>query len=171
LDDYFRGYDAPSAPAPAAPPRQASAPPSPAPAPKPRSSASSGGGLQTAAVAALKDDGQDFMASTIQHAKVDEDGDAVVLHVTAEDRTTLEFEWKTVEDAFRKAAGRNVRVTLGSDLAETEVVRNVASDDADEASPTENEAAQRALGDPDVQAFQQLFPGQVREVRNLREFS
>jgi len=167
LDDYLGGYDAPRAPkAPAAP-----APPAVPPQPRASAPVSDGGNLQAAAVAALKEGGHDFVASTVQHAKLDEDGDAIVLHVTAEDRTTLEFEWKTVEDAVRKAAGRPVRVMLGSDLAETEVVRNVADETPDAASAAENEATQRALEDPEVKVFQQLFPGQVREVRNLREFS
>ena len=127
--------------------------------------------LQAKVVAILRAGARDFIASTLQHAKLEESEDSVVLHVTAEDRTTLEFDWKTVEEAVRKASGRGMRVILGSDLAELEAVRNVASPSPEEPSPAENEAAQRALDDPDVKTFQQLFPGQVREVRNLREYS
>jgi hypothetical protein len=32
-----------------------------------------------------------------------------------------------------------------------------------------SEAAERALSHPEVQRFQELFPGQVRTVRNLKE--
>jgi DNA polymerase-3 subunit gamma/tau len=164
LDDYLNGHDAPPAKAPP--------PPTPPPAPKPRPSAAPAtGDLQARAVAALREGAHDFLASTVQHCVLEESDNEVVVRVTAEDRTTLEFDWKPVEEALRKAAGRPVRVILGSDLAETEVVRNVAAAPADEPSPAENEAAQRALEDPDVKTFQQLFPGQVREVRNLREFS
>ena len=165
LDEYLNGHEpAPQAAAAAPPPPPA--PPKPKPAPAPNAA-----GLQAAAVAVLMECGHDFIATTIRQARIEESDDAVVVQVTAEDRTTLEFEWKTVADAVQQAAGRPVRVTLGSDLAETEVVRNVADAAADEPSPVENEASQRALEDPDVKAFQQLFPGQVREVRNLREYS
>jgi DNA polymerase-3 subunit gamma/tau len=163
LDEYLNGHEAP--------PVRASPSPEPPPKPRPVAPPASSGDLQGRAVAALREGAHDFIASTVQHAKIEESGGEVVLHVTAEDRTTLEFDWKTVEEAVRAAAGRPVRVKLGSDLAETEVVRNVSSDAADEPSPVENEASQRALEDPDVKTFQQLFPGQVREVRNLREFS
>jgi DNA polymerase-3 subunit gamma/tau len=160
LDDYLNGFDSP--------PSAKVAPPPPPPAP---ARTSSGGNLQAKTVAVLREGAHDFIASTIQHARLEESESEIVLHVTAEDRTTLEFEWKTVEDAVRQAAGRGVRVILGSDLSETEVAHNVPSEPADEPSPVENEATERALRDPDVKTFQQLFPGQVREVRNLREFS
>ncbi|MEZ5396740.1 MAG: hypothetical protein R2724_28675 [Bryobacterales bacterium] len=151
------------------------APPRPAPAPAAQARACPCGGfdsdLRAKAVALLRDAGNDFIASTLQHTSVEESGDAVVVRATAEDRTTLEFDWQSAEQALQKAAGRKVRVTLGPNLAETERVENVPEESAEDGSPVADQTTQRALEDPDVQTFQQLFPGQVREVRNLREFS
>lgn len=83
----------------------------------------------------------------------------------------VELEWGAVEAAV-KASRLASRVTLGDDLsqAETAQARPVATAE-EETSPLETETAKRALADPDIQAFRDLFPGQVREVRNLKDYA
>ncbi len=112
------------------------------------------------------------MADTLGHCALDEADGAVAVRASPVDRTTLELSWAAVETAIKQAAGGGVRVTMGAELAASETPAPASNGAArDEPSPAETEAAERALADPDVQAFQQRFPGQVREVRNLRDFS
>ena len=49
--------------------------------------------------------------------------------------------------------------------------RGEASTDAAESTTGHNDARARALADPEVRKFHELFGGQVREVRNLKEYS
>jgi microsomal dipeptidase-like Zn-dependent dipeptidase len=88
------------------------------------------------------------------------------------DRTTIELCWSSIEAAANKAGIAPIR--LGEDFAETSAAAALAkaneSAAASDNSEVESEAAKRALADPDVQAFQERFPGQIREIRNLREY-
>jgi hypothetical protein len=67
--------------------------------------------------------------------------------------------------AVKRVIGRPIRITIK--LGETARVAEPVKPDA---APLKSEAAERALEHPEVQKFQELFPGsQVRAVRNLRE--
>ena len=88
------------------------------------------------------------------------------------DRTTIELCWSSIEAAAKKAGIGTIK--LGDDSTEgSAAAASPASAPAAANEPTEaeSEAAKRALADPDVQAFQERFPGQIREIRNLREYS
>ncbi len=102
---------------------------------------------------------------------MEESGGSIVVRVPAHERTMVELEWAAVEAAV-KASKLGSRVTLGDDLSQAEKARSrpVASVEED-VSPLETETAKRALADPDIQAFRDLFPGQVREVRNLKDYA
>jgi len=158
-------------PEPAAAPKQsepAPPPPTPPPAPAPAPVANESKGPQEALVAALNEAGEDWAASAIEHSVVSLNNGVLLVRATPADRTTLEFAMA----ALQAAAGPGTRVTLGDNLAETEQVKNVPapSQSAAESGPDEgSEVAKRALADPAVQAFQERFPGQVREIRNLRD--
>jgi hypothetical protein len=124
-------------------------------------------------VEALRDVGEDFAADAVQHAAVEESGAGGVVRPSPMDRTTIELCWSSIEAAAKKAGIAPIR--LGEDSAESSPVaalptanENAAANDNPE---VESEAAKRALADPDVQAFQERFPGQIREIRNLREYS
>ena len=143
-------------------------PPKPAPEPPGASSSKSSDGPQAALAAALNKAGEDWAASAIEHSQVSLENGKLIVRATPADRTTLEFAMSALE----AAAGPGTRVTLGDDLAETEQVKSVPapSQAAAESGPdTGTEVAKRALADPAVQAFQERFPGQVREIRNLRD--
>lgn len=74
---------------------------------------------------------------------------------------------KDIDKALEKVFGRPVRakITINEDAAPA------APPPAREQGPAgSDEAMRRALAHPDVQRFQELFPGsQVREVRDLKE--
>ncbi len=94
-------------------------------------------------LAAMLDAGEEFAAEAVQHALVEEAG----------------------------ASGIGP-IKLGDSLADSEAPAQAASQQSSEdSSPMDSEAAKRALADPDIQAFQERLPGQIREVRNLREYS
>jgi len=70
------------------------------------------------------------------------------------------------EAAVRSVVGKPMRITIkvGETTRAAEAPLRAA------APAVQNEAAERALGHPEVQRFQELFPdSQVRAVRNLRE--
>jgi len=172
-----------SAPPAAAEPTRISAPkppPSPAPAaqepsPPPKAAeAPQASAARERLMEALREAGEDFVADTIGHCSVEQNGASIVVRAAAADRTTLELSWQSVEKAA-SAMESGGRAKLGDDLAAAEIVKPSVSassgDSGEELSPLETEAGKRAMADPDVQAFQQLFPGQVRDVRNLRDFS
>lgn len=168
-----RASEPPSVQAPPAP--KASAPERPQPmesAPPAEPAPPADSPLKDRAVAALRDVGEDFMAEALAHCALKELDGVVEVEATSEDRTTLEFGWAAIEKAVRQAFGKSVRVRMGAELAAAETAAAApASAPTEEVSPLETEVAKRALADPDVQAFQQLFPGQVREVRNLRDLT
>jgi len=159
---------APSAPSRSAPDISAQAPaPAPKAAEKPQASA-----VRERLIEALREAGDEFMADTLAHCSVEQQGANIIVRAATEDRTTLELSWHSVEKAAA-AMESGARAKLGEDLAAAEVVRPAAAsggEAGEEVSPLETEAGKRAMADPDVQAFQQLFPGQVRDVRNLRDF-
>jgi len=89
----------------------------------------------------------------------------------------------TVQEAVRSVLAGNARVTLGIDLGSAEYSSHAALNAAavsearrlgaggGESPPGPADAVQRALADPEVQRIQELFSGQIREVRNLRGYT
>ncbi len=68
------------------------------------------------------------------------------------------------EAAVIKTLGRSVRITIK--IGETAAVPMAAKPSA----PAANEATERAMENPEVRRFQEMFPdSQVRTVRNLRD--
>lgn len=162
-------------PTPPPPPVEVSAAPKPEPAPKasePTEDPSKvvEGSPKERLLAAMLDAGEDFAAEAVRHSLVEESGAGIVLRPSAIDRTTIELTMSGIETSA-KACGLGA-VTIGEDLAESEApVQTSSKPEGDDSSPMESEAAKRALADPDIQAFQKSLPGQIREIRNLREYS
>jgi len=148
-----------------------SRPPVEEPPPSPVQTRPQTSGLRDRLIAALNDAGQDFCAGALAQAVVEQAGSSVLVRVPAHERTMVEIEWSAVEAAV-KASGLGARATLGDDLSQAETAQErPAASAEEEASPLETETAKRALADPDIQAFRNLFPGQVREVRSLKDYA
>ena len=109
--------------------------------------------------AALMAQGMQFSADTMEHSE------AIV--IAGELRITipqgLMLDAKDVQKAIQHLGERITKVTIreGTPTANAPV---------EKAEPAADDVSQRALGHPEVQRFQELFPGaQVRTVRNLKE--
>jgi hypothetical protein len=84
---------------------------------------------------------------------------------TASKAYSLAFKDAALKAAVEKIAGRPLRISY----VPIESAAGAPEGAPQPASPGD-EATQRALGNPEVRRFQELFPGsQVRTVRNLKE--
>jgi len=147
---------------------QSGSPPSSAPAPR-----TPGAGRQTAGQARasglkqrllshLQESGQTMLADAVEHSEVKESPSELTF--TGPREFGLSFKDAEMRAAVQKVAGRMMKVTF----IPTE--SNGGSAKSPAALSTDDEAARRALGNPEVQRFQETFPdSQVRTVRNLKE--
>ena len=89
------------------------------------------------------------------------------LAVTAPKSYSLYFKDKAFEQAVREVFGRPLRLklTLGDSAAPQPTLAAARPAQSSE----EDEAAARALADPEVQRFREVLGGEVRRVRNLKE--
>jgi hypothetical protein len=136
------------------------------------------GDLRTQLMRVLIDAGDEHLADAIEHGAVEQTEKQIEIRTLADYRTSLEMDMDTLTQSLRQIAGRDVRVTLGSNLQEGELDPSVAPAGARKPAErsgtngeTPGEAAGRALADPEVQKYQKLFEGQVREIRDLRGYS
>jgi DNA polymerase III subunit gamma/tau len=149
-----------SSPAPKAPP-----PPPPPPPPAPVS----GGTSRSRLRAALLEAKQANLADALEHSEMVESASELVF--TTPKMYQLYLKDPAFDAAVKRVLGRPVRITikLGDPTRAAESAVSPAPA-APAAAPLKSEAAERALEHPEVQKFQELFPGsQVRAVRNLRE--
>ena len=112
---------------------------------------------------ALIELGLPFTADGVEHSEVlEQNGE---LQFVTPKEFSLSMSPADLQKAAQHAAGKpmRVKVTIGAPRVSAPV-GNAAP------PPTEDEVTKRALGHPDVQKFQELFPdAQVRAVRNLKE--
>src|SRR5215467_3392553 len=100
------------------------------------------------------------LADAIEHSLVTESANEVVF--TIPKMYQIYLKGPEFEAAVKQAAGRAVKITVK--------VGEVEPQPAPAAPPPQDEITARALAHPEVQKFQELFPGsQVRKVRDLRE--
>ncbi len=141
------------------------------------------GDLKSRVLIALHRGDHEHLADAVEHGLLSETDHDVEVRSAADYRTTLEFELAILNDAVSGILGRKVRVRLGDDLGETEVSAIVSrspdtaaagerpAPESGAPAPNGSELMERVLADPKVQKIQQLFEGQIREVRNLRGYS
>jgi len=108
--------------------------------------------------------GMEHSADAIQHSDVRIDGSELVIR--APKSMALLLKDAAVQRVAAQAAGKPVRVRL--DVADE--AGAVTNQSVQKAIPPESDLRKRALSDPGVKRFQELFPeAQVRTVRNLNE--
>jgi DNA polymerase-3 subunit gamma/tau len=151
----------PSTPPPtrsASPPTANSQPPTPASAPVTASAPS--GPWRDRLHAALLEAGMQFTADGVEHSQVTE-SNGELQFVTPEE-FGLAMNEKDILKVVQKIAGRPMRIKIA-----------LGKPDAVAATPLEkkkDDVTERALADPEVRRFQELFPdAQVRAVRNLKQ--
>jgi len=105
---------------------------------------------------------QVHIADAIEHSEIVESPNE--LTVTTPKMYAMYLKQAGFEAATLKVLGRAVRITIKIGEPSAAPVASVA------AGPQADEAAKRALANPEVQRFQEMFPdSQVRTVRNLRD--
>ncbi len=142
--------------------RKTSTPPPPQPAPKPSAAPlPASGPLKDRLHAWLVEQTLTFEADAVEHAEVADT--TVELVFTAPREFSMALRSKEMQKAVAAVLGRPKKVRVEVGEGNTEAVQIAVKQD-------EDAAKQRATEDPDVQRFQQLFPGsQIRNVRNLKE--
>jgi DNA polymerase-3 subunit gamma/tau len=136
--------------------------------------------LRARLTAALQAQGDEPLADAIEHGRLEASDGALLIRTLADYRAVLDLSLRVVAETASRILGRPTRVTLGDNLDATEAPSRAAEEAladpkrppaSTSAPPGESEAAQRALADPEIQKIQQLFAGQIREVRNLRGYA
>jgi DNA polymerase-3 subunit gamma/tau len=155
----------PSAPVPGATPRPAAqrlAPPAAVPPPAPSETPSSGD-LKARLLHTLNAKALTFIADAVEHSNLVERPGEVEFITSKEFGMAAKSKdmQKEVEALLKRPTRIKVTFTEGAPVvAEASVDRRV----------NEDEATRRALDNPEVQRFRELFPGsEVRAVRNLKE--
>ena len=155
---------------PAPPSGPPSAPPSvPKVSAKPPAEMASGGSFRSRLHEALTESKLANLADALEHSEVAETAAEVIF--TTPKMYQMFLKDAAFEAAVKRVAGRPVRITIKVG----EPARSPAPTEKSAAKPDASNnqlgaAAERALEHPEVQKFQELFPGsQVRAVRNLRE--
>jgi DNA polymerase-3 subunit gamma/tau len=171
----------PVTPTPAAPPRQTAAPRSgPSPFELDRAKKTSSPPAESAAAtkapvapsdwrqrlhAALMELGMAFTADAVEASQVAEVNNE--LRITTTKAYSLALRPQDLDKAIRQVAGRpmTVKVIVGEAAPAAPIATAQA---ADPAAPP-GEVADRALENPEVKRFREVFGGEVRAVRNLKE--
>jgi DNA polymerase-3 subunit gamma/tau len=103
------------------------------------------------------------LADAVEHATITAAGGA--LNISAPKSYGLYFRDPAFDEAVREVFGRSLQVKFTAGEAPTAAPEKPIS-----AAPAqEDEATGRALSNPEVQRFREVFGGEVRKVRNLKE--
>ena len=99
------------------------------------------------------------LADAVEHSRITVAGGD--LEVVTPKSYALYFKDRNFDDAVREVFGKPLRLKL-------------TAGDAEEPAPpparnTDDEATSRALAHPEVQRFREVFGGEIRKVRNLKE--
>jgi len=117
--------------------------------------------------AALTELKMPFTADAIENARVTEAGSELQIVTTKGYSMALRIE--DLNKAVKHISDRPMRVKVFIGEAGAETVTPIAPAPAKGPSVAEEEAAARALANPEVQRFREVFGGEIRKVRNLKE--
>ncbi|HXM41102.1 MAG TPA: DNA polymerase III subunit gamma/tau [Bryobacteraceae bacterium] len=114
--------------------------------------------------ASLMELGMEFTADAIEHSEVVEANGE--LRFTTPREFSIAMKEADINQAVRQIIGKplKIKVTIGEVAAQNQ--DKVA---AAPATQQEDDVSRRALANPEVQSFRDLFGGEVRTVRNLKE--
>jgi DNA polymerase-3 subunit gamma/tau len=136
------------------------------PAPQIQASAPApAGDLRQRLYIALMELGMPFTADAIENARVVENGGELQIFTTKGD--SLALKPADLDKAMQRLGGRPLRprVIIGEEGAAKPASAPLQA----VSSAAEDEATARALANPEVQRFQEIFGGEIRKVRNLKE--
>jgi DNA polymerase III subunit gamma/tau len=110
----------------------------------------------------LTEQGHSHLADAVENARFELSG--AELKVTTPKSYALYFRDRGFEAAVREVFGRALRVAVTAGEAPAN-----ATPLAHGNSAAEDQASERALANPEVQRFREVFGGEIRKVRNLKE--
>ena len=110
----------------------------------------------------LHEKGLTHLADAVENARIVISG--ADLNVTAPKSYALYFNDRAMADAAGEVFGRPLRVKFAADDA-----GEPAAPLTPAAGSGEDKVTARALANPEVQRFREVFGGEVRKVRNLKE--
>jgi DNA polymerase-3 subunit gamma/tau len=121
-----------------------------------------GGDLRSRLHAALIESKQLHIADAVEHSEISELPNELV--VTTSKMYSMYLKQAGFEAALLKIVGRPLRLTIKIGEGVAQALPPAHS------SPVQDDTAKRALENPEVRRFQEMFPdSEVRTVRNLRE--
>jgi DNA polymerase III subunit gamma/tau len=117
--------------------------------------------------AALMELGMPFTADAIENASVTESGGE--LQIVTSKAYSFALRPEDLNKAIRHISSRPIRLKILIGEAGSDTAKPIAAPAAKAPSAAEDQAATRALSNPEVQRFREVFGGEVRKVRNLKE--
>jgi len=119
--------------------------------------------------ACLTANGHPHLADAVENAAIAVAG--ADLQIVAPKSYALYFNDRNFADAVREVFGRplRVRITAGEVPAVAPSSAGQAPAAPQASAPGDDEVTGRALSNPEVQRFREVFGGEVRRVRNLKE--
>ena len=119
-------------------------------------------------LAYLRESNVTMVADAVEESQLRESPSA--WQFTASKAYALAFKDAALKAAVEKVAGRPMRISYIPSEGNAADPASTTAAPAAKTAGIEDEATQRALENPEVQSFQELFPGsQIRTVRNLKE--
>ena len=121
------------------------------------------GDARTRLYSYLAEKGLSNLADAVESARIA--ATASELHIEAPKSYALYFKDRAFLDAVREVFGRplGIKLTVGERAEAAAPLAGPA------AAPTEDDVTRRALANPEVQRFREIFGGEIRKVRNLKE--
>ena len=110
----------------------------------------------------LVEQGHSHLADAVENARIEVSG--ADLNISAPKSYARYFRDRGFEAAVRAVFGRPLRLNLTAGEAPSAGAPLVQGNSA-----REDEASERALANPEVQHFREVFGGEIRKVRNLKE--
>jgi hypothetical protein len=114
----------------------------------------------------LHEKGLTHLADAVENARITVTG--TDLNATAPKSYALYFNDRAMADAAKEVFGRPLRVKFATDDAGQPAAPGPGGAPA-AAGKSEDEVTARALANPEVQRFREVFGGEIRKVRNLKE--
>ena len=115
---------------------------------------------------ALMELGMPFTADAVEHSKVVETGSELQFTTSAAYKLAIRAD--DINKALQAIGAKPYRIKVTVGDAGTQSTP-LSSAPAASAPPTDDEATTRALANPEVQRFREVFGGEIRKVRNLKE--
>lgn len=142
-------------------------PPPPAAAPEPAAEPMAAGDWRERLHTALMELGMPFTADAVENSKVVEVSGE--LQFVTSPAYKLALRPDDLTKALKQISSRpyRIKVTVGDTGPKAAPLTALPATAA--APPTDDEATSRALSNPEVQRFREVFGGEIRKVRNLKE--